>query len=230
MRKLLTTCAVLMAPTMGHSQPLDAQRHAVQPDIRLPAITSRWKRPGDKDGAEITLDEIERCIGQDVNMQRDVIEVKRHQAQLQIERAEVDNLDQDLKQRALAIDTHRANIEGQGKQFKADTEALSTQASAIEKRRTSPPRSQAEVNSMNALIAAHNLDAARLNKRRSSLIQDQGTFNQWVEMHNLKAAELGQMVRAFNEHHALFQSMAATLTRNADQYVAHCAGERLLKK
>jgi chromosome segregation ATPase len=230
MRKILTACMLSLIGSPALCQPTDGQLQPLQQEIRIPSITSRWKRPDDKDSPEITIEEIERCIGQDVNMQNEVRNVKQQQLQLEPERAALDKGNGELKLSATAIETNRTSLQEQIDKIQSESANLSSQLSIIEKKKNATPKSQAEVKAINALVASYNADVARHNKRREYLIKDQQSFNASVEKHNAAVAELSQRVVVFNKHNDDFQDMAAALTKKSEQYVSSCAGERLLKK
>jgi chromosome segregation ATPase len=219
-----------MLPILTLSQPTDTQIRNLQPEIRLPSITSRWKRPEDKDGAEITIEDLERCTGEDLGLRRELSEVKQQQLSLERERLEIENRNNELKQSVVAIEKNRAIIQEQNDRMKSESETLAIQARAIEKTRQSSRGIQVDIRAINSLIATYNADVARHNKRRATLIIDNGTFNKSVELYNVKSTDLSQQVLVFNKHNDAFQDVAAKITRKSDQYTANCAGKRILKK
>lgn len=230
MRKILTACTLSFLGSSVLSQPTENQLQPLQQEIRIPSITSRWKRPDDKDSPEITIEEIERCIGQNVNMQLEVRDVKQMQLQLEPERAELDKMNGELKLSATAIETSRTRLQEQIGRIQSESANLSSQLSIIDKKKNATPKSQAEVKAINALVASYNADVAQHNKRRGLLIKDQQTFNASVDKHNVGVTELSQRVVMFNKHNEDFQAMAAALTKKSEQFVSNCAGERQLKK
>jgi len=197
---------VLYAPLLCQST--EPQRLPLQAEIRLPSITSRWKRAEDPEGPEITLDEIERCIGQDVDMRWRVNEVRHSQRQLESERPGIDKATAELKPAASAIEATQVALQEQTTRFHAQTQVLAQNLSNIEAKKRSLPRSQKEVDAINALVKAYNTDIARLNSWRIALLGQQLALNKTIETHNAKVGEVNQQAAAFNQRNNEFQKMA----------------------
>jgi chromosome segregation ATPase len=228
--KFLLICALVVANAPLRAESASPERPPLQPEIRLPSITSKWKRPGDKDLPEITLDELERCIGRDVGMQGELSEVKHAQRQLESERMELDKANDELKQSAMSIEAVRVNLKDQATRFQAEGASLDQRLSAIEKRKKSAPRDQADINAINALVGAYNADTARRNKWRISLLGSQDAFNKSLAAHNATVVELNEKVAVFNKHNNEFQRSAAALAKRSEQYMSSCTGEHVIRK
>ena len=217
-----------VAPTI--CQTITNQPPAFKPEIRIPSITPRWKREGDNESPEITIEEIERCIGQDVDMQHDLNLVKSKQAELEPERAEIERLSLGYKQRSSELESNRMKLQELSSRIETESVKLSQQLVALEKRKSTTPKSQAEVNAINAQVSSYNSDVVRFNKSRLNLLSDQDIFNGSVDIHNGTLTNFSQRVNSFNEKNGLFQVMVSNLNKKSEQHIANCSGEKLIRK
>jgi len=161
---------------------------------------------------------------------RELSEVKHAQRQLESERMELDKANDELKQSAMSIEAVRVNLKDQATRFQAEGASLDQRLSAIEKRKKSAPRDQADINAINALVGAYNADTARRNKWRISLLGSQDAFNKSLAAHNATVVELNEKVAVFNKHNNEFQRSAAALAKRSEQYMSSCTGEHVIRK
>jgi septal ring factor EnvC (AmiA/AmiB activator) len=202
----------------------------ISPEIRLPSITSYWKRQGETDAPEISFDEIERCMERDIGMRSRVANVKEQQHTLESERAELEKAVADLQRGAIALETHRVDLQDSISRFKNENSALHQQLAEIEKKKHPAPRTQREISAVNSLVNAYNREVGRANSRRGILLKEQDDFNQSVGRHNANVAALNQRADNFNELNDEFQNVVASLLTERDGYLANCTGTRLIRK
>jgi chromosome segregation ATPase len=226
---------LIMLALWGLAHPLQAQTSEApaplrQPEIRLPAITSTWKRPGDATRPEISIEDIEQCMGQDLSLQGDINTIKQRQLALASERAAVAKQVDALSQNVSAVEASRKALQDKTDRFQAESSRLSQRASLIEKKKAAHPRTKAEVADVNGLIAEYNADVVAHNKWRITLQRDQDGFNQAVAAYNASVSQVNTGSASFNERNTLFQSLATELVRKSADYVSNCTGPRTLRQ
>ena len=230
MRVLFSAWLLLFTVTPTICQSITNQSPAFKPEIRIPSITPRWKLEGDNESPEITIEEIERCIGQDVDMQHDLNLVKSKLAELEPERTEIEKLSLGYIQRSSELENNRTKLQELSSRIETESVKLSQQLMALEKRKSTTPKSQAERNAINAQVSSYNSDVVRFNKLRMNFLSDQDIFNGSVDIHNGTLANFSQRVNSFNDKSDLFQVMVSNLNKKSEQHIAHCSGERLIRK
>lgn len=230
MRQLFVMGMLVVLATSVLAEPGEPASPLSPLEIRIPAITKKWKRPEGDNRPDITIDDIERCMGQDVSLQQEVQGLRQAQSQLESERAELSKANADLAQGAQALVTRRQAHQARVDQFHNDSASLARRLTDIEKRKAAPARTRQDVAQTNQLVAAYNEDAARLNGLRLVLMQEQDAFNRAVATHNEDVARINQLVARFNERNGAFQSRAADMASTSTAYNASCAGERVLRK
>lgn len=215
-------------PPASASQPGAAP--ALQPVVRLPAITSRLRRHGAPEAPDITLDEIERCLGQDLAMQQEVHSARLRQQALSEERASLEQTSTALQGSLTELAQASEGLKAQSARWSDAHAGLQRQAEDIERKRVQRPQRQAEVDAFNALVKAHNSELERLREWRSRLLKDQAALEQRVVAHNARNTEANASVAAFNARHEAFQAETAALVARSGQTVAACGGTRTLRK
>lgn len=200
-----------------------------QPEVRLPAVTRKWKVDGQADAPEITIAEIDRCIGKDASLRQRAGEARQRQQRLDEERADLDKAGEELARGTAAIDAGRKALQDRSDKLKVQDADLARRASGIEKRKASGARTQAAIDDINSQVAAYNTDLAAYRKQRAGVLKEQGAFNQSVADHNAKVALVQPRIAAFNAANEEFQSLASDLAARAKEHVANCGGERTLR-
>lgn len=198
--------------------------------IRLPSITHRWRRPDAPEAPEITLDEIERCMGEDIARRNETQPLRTRQEGLNTERASLDEDYAQLQSSRNDLDRHRSTLTEESGRWEKLNESLRLQAMAIEKKRAMKPRHQADVDAFNALIKAHNAEVGRLQDWRAKLMKENTAFTQRVVQHNARNQAFNERVVDFNARNDAFQAAASALTMRVEKILADCAGERILRK
>ena len=216
------------APTAPAAQTTDLP--AMQPVVRLPSITSRLRRPGAPEAPDITLDDIERCLGQDMAMQHDVHAARQRQQALTEERASIEQASSNLLAAMAELEKVGEGMKAQSARWSEANSALQRQAEDIERKRLQGLRQPADVNAFNALVKAHNAELERLREWRARLLKEHTAFEQRVVVHNARNADANASVAAFNVRNDAFQADAAALAARSGQAVAECGGTRTLRK
>lgn len=134
---------------------------AIQPVVRLPAITSRLRRPGAPEAPDITLDDIERCLGQDMAMQQDVHAARQRQQALTQERASLEQVSNTLHAAMAELEKASEAMKAQSARWSEANTALQRQAEDLERKRLQRPQRPADVTAFNALGSV-----ARMPRRR----------------------------------------------------------------
>jgi chromosome segregation ATPase len=239
MHKLAIACALiacaigpsgLWAQTPSPQAPRTEPTTALDAPVRLPSITHRWRRADAPEAPEITLDEIERCMGEDIARRNETQPLRARQDGLNAERASLDEDAAQLQSSRSDLDQHRSTLTQESERWEKLNESLRAQATAIEKRRAVKPRHQADIDAFNALIKAHNTEVGRLQDWRAKLMKEGSAFTQRVVQHNARNQAFNERVVDFNARNDAFQAAASALTRRAEKILANCAGERILRK
>lgn len=229
-RKILVASMLFAIITSARSQANDEPPVLQQPQIRLPSITTKWKRPGESDGPEISIEELARCMGQDVSMQGEINELKLQQSRMKAGHATLfkgaDVLSEDFK----SLEASRKALKEQAERFQAQSTELRRQASFLDQKKSVANRTPSAVREINALVSAYNTAAAKHNKWRSALLKEQDNLGDAISAYNVRVAQLNQDALAFNQQNAEFQERAANLTGKSSEYVSQCSGERVLRK
>lgn len=199
-------------------------------EIRIPSITRKWKTPAGSSQPDITIDDIERCMGQDVGLQSEIQGLKQEQAQLESEQARLTSMHEELAQRSQSLETRRQAHQLRVDQFQADSASLARHLADIEKRKAVPAKTKQDVAQINQLVAAYNADVSKLNGLRAALLKEQGAINQTVATHNEDVARSNLLVAQFKERNAGFQGRAGRIASTSAAFKNNCAGERVLRK
>nr|WP_315193225.1 hypothetical protein [uncultured Aquabacterium sp.] len=216
------------APAAPAAQTTDLP--AMQPVVRLPSITSRFRRPGAPEAPDITLDDIERCLGQDMAMQQDVHATRQRQQALTEERASIEQASNTLQAAMAELEKVGEGMKVQSARWSEANTALQRQGEDIERKRLQGLRQPADVNAFNALVKAHNAELERLREWRARLLKEHTAFEQGVVAHNARNADANASVAAFNVRNDAFRADAAALAARSGQAVAECGGTRTLRK
>lgn len=239
MHKLAIACALVACtidPSGLWAQTPPPQAQQTEPattlaaPIRLPSITHRWRRPDAPEAPDITLDEIERCMGEDIAQRNETQPLRMRQEALNTERASLDEDAAQIQSSRNDLDRHRSTLTQESERWEKLNESLRVQAMAIEKKRTVKPRHQADVDAFNAWVKSHNAEVARLQDWRARLLKDNTTFTQRVAQHNARNQAFNDRVGDFNVRNDAFQAAASALTKRVEKILADCAGERILRK
>lgn len=230
MRLLFAACSLFAFMTQVFAEPHEPQNQLRPLEIRLPSITKRWKRPEGGEGPDITIDDIEQCMGQNVGMQWGVNELKQEQSQLEDEQAHLVKVHEALAQNSRSLEARQHALQERIDLFQTDSAGLARRILEIEKRKNAVSKTKPEIDKTNQLVAAYNVDVAKHNGLRPALLHDQEAFSQAVDGHNDDVAHANQMVAKFNERNGGFQGRAAELASKSAEYNASCAGERVLHK
>ncbi|WP_152606369.1 hypothetical protein [Aquabacterium sp. NJ1] len=211
MRRLFVMGVLFAIAIPVLAEPSASQSQLSPLEIRIPSITKKWKLLKGSNKPEITIGDIERCIGQDVSMQQEVRGLKLTQSQLESERDELNKANADLAQVAQAQEIRRQAHQARVDQFQADSANLAHRLSDIDKRKAAPAKTRQDLAQTNQLIAIYNADVTKLNGQRPALLEEQGAINQTVATLNEDVARTNQLVATFNERNGGFQSRAAMI-------------------
>lgn len=231
----LLACALFLPSVWAGAQAPAAQAPALSPplsatEIQVPSVTPRWKRPGDPEAREVSIDDVERCIGQDLSMRAEIEQVRQQQGALEAERTALGQRSSELGLTAKAISETHAALQARVQRLTADNESLRTRRELIDTKRASGVHSPDALKAFNAQVEAYNADLSQLRQRQALLQKEQDAFNQTVAAYNQDAARANETVARFNERKEAFQKQAADLARRSGAYAANCTGERVLRK
>lgn len=230
MRKIFAGFALLTFGGMTLAQDLALPEQPLQPQIRLPAIKNRWKQAGDPSVPETTIEEIERCIGQDSAMLGKTGPLRERRQTMETEQAGLDKVNAELDESAANVGKWQAALQEKASRFRSASAQLEQQRAAIEKKRNIAPRNQAAVDAFNALVKSYNAELARNNEWRTQLLREQEAQSAALRKHNAAVSEANLNVVSFNERNEAFQKQLAALASQSASYMANCAGERALRK
>lgn len=212
------------------SGPSSATSVAEPPTIRLPSITSRWRRKGEVEAPDISLDDIERCMGDDLSMQHQLRAFRsRHQA-LQAERSDLEQRSQALNTSLAAVQAEQQSFDAEAGRWKSANEALTQQSEAIERQRAGGLKKASDVAAFNALVKRHNAEVTRLRDWRPKLVGQQDKLRARVAIHNTNNTAYNDQVTAFNQRNEAYQAEAAVFMQASENVVSQCAGPRTLRK
>jgi chromosome segregation ATPase len=230
MRGVVLACALFAVTLAGTCDSGEVQPALQRPEIRLPSITNKWKRPGEVGGPEITIEEVERCMGEDVSMQLDIAKLKQLRSQLEAEHANVESAVTELRKRSESLETKRAVLREKLEKLNSEFESVNQRALQIGRLKERNPKTQAEVNAINSMVAEYNADVRKLNAKRSATLNEQSEFNESIVDYNASVAEVNRSTQPFISKNTEYQSLALSITSRTTAYSSRCAGERVLKK
>jgi len=200
---LLMLC--LLAPLGARGQTATPPAEA----LRIPGIHKLWGKPEDMPKAEATIEDLERCAGEDLA----------------------------LRQQLASLKTRRAELDAQRQGFAADEDAVQRSGKALDTARQAlndltsrPASSPEEARRVQDLVQRFNNDLRAMDGRRQALLAQQKSFNQQVGTHNALVNALQERTTPWDtRRQAWITDMKATNERAASMH-AQCAGERLLVK
>ena len=202
----------------------------LKPGIVLPSITHKWKLPGDETKAEITIDELSRCMGADFRIKDRLGEIKQQQKSLEMEHLEIGTQLAALQLQSAEVQRDQTSLLEAAKNHKDSSAELERRRASIEQIRAQQQLSAVEAKGHNALIAAYNKDVSKINKHHADLKLAANKLKLMIDKHNLAIEQHNNRVIQFNERNSVFRASADRYNEDIVSYQAQCAGERILIK
>lgn len=202
----------------------------LEPDIRLPSISRQWRTPGAPEGPEITMEEMERCMGLDVELQRRVAAIRQLEQALEEERSGLESTNDQLKKRSAELSASRTQLQAQSDRLSAMGQALKRQSEDIDRRKRAKLTRQSEVDAINALVQTYNADVGQHNRVRTQWLEEHRQFSAGVDRYNVQASGLRGQVATFQEHVDAYQRQMSDFRQASQQQLSSCAGERVIRK
>ncbi|MFM9912129.1 MAG: hypothetical protein ACKVN9_01165 [Methylophilaceae bacterium] len=201
------------------------------PSVRLPGIYHVWKEEGSTDEMpEISMEEIERCVGKDYKISQKYDGFKAESARLERESGEFEKIGK-------TITPEREAIESEAKALNARTTLMNDRTVDLDRQNaelatlTAKKKMDAEtvkavnakINNYNSLAKAHNADLALLKERVSQFEEKQRAFNS-------KLLPLKERMDAFNVKAEEFKARKKEFDGLLLSYKDKCTGERSIVK
>lgn len=197
--------------------------------IRIPAIIRGWKKPADGSLPEITIEEIDQCVGQDHGLQGRYQAIKQRKAQFETERAEVMDRPAELEKTSEDIKARRKVVEDTAVHLAQVSSELARRRTAIEQARAQHPKG-IELKALGALIDAYNRDANNNNRRLVDMKRDVRQLQDKVDAYNQDVAQHNERIDAFNGRMQSYRQDSTAYNEEVSAYRAKCEGERTVKK
>ncbi|MGB9129581.1 MAG: hypothetical protein WCB97_08025 [Thiobacillus sp.] len=208
-----------------------AQEGVDQQAVRLPGIVHKWRQPGDDSKLpDITIEEIARCMGSDMNLRSRVAELQRRQTQLEEDVGPIKAQSEVMGLASATIAEEKLALQRAAEIFKREDQELVNRRSRIEKYKSEKIVSVAKLEKVNASIAAYNADVAANNRRREKLIASEKLLNERVEAHNRVVRDANERVAEFSKRNDEFRLDTLRFEQDIARFKAGCSGERELKK
>lgn len=214
-------------PAAQAQTPADA---AINPDVRLPNIRSRWVRPEDLPRPESTIEDLERCVGLDTTLRQQLAALKTRQTELEAQRQAI-GTEQDAIQRSLSA------VEALRKPLNDDTSAYTHSQQDMARRRTEittltskPAPNAAEAKRINDMVQRFNTDLRGMETRRLALLSQQQSFNQQVAAYNARVNALNERATPWDSRWQAFLQDMKAANSTVGEHRHQCAGERTLVK
>lgn len=201
-----------------------------KPAVRIPAILHFWKEPTeDQKVRTMSIEEISRCMGRELNLESQVNGLKQRNAELETEHAQ-------LEQETIALEASRRTLDARIRELDEFSEARKRSSAELQQRRSAlernakNPLTEHESKELNASATKFNLSVQEHNKRTMSLRKDTEEFQKSVNAYNERSYALDQKVQHFNERNTTFSKVANRFNDEAKRYADKCTGERLVRK
>jgi chromosome segregation ATPase len=221
---LLMLC--LLAPLGARGQTATPPAEA----LRIPGIHKLWGKPEDMPKAEATIEDLERCAGEDLALRQQLASLKTRRAELDAQRQGF-AADEDAVQRSgKALDTARQALNDQTSAYERSQQDKARRRAELGPLTSRPASSPEEARRVQDLVQRFNNDLRAMDGRRQALLAQQKSFNQQVGTHNALVNALQERTTPWDtRRQAWITDMKATNERAASMH-AQCAGERLLVK
>jgi chromosome segregation ATPase len=197
--------------------------------IRLPGIYSSWKTEGSDDKPEITMDEIERCVGKDVK-------IRQQYDGFNTESVRLEKAAGELEQLTKGINVEREAIENEAKTLNTDTEAINIRTAKFDKQNnelvdlTKKKMSAEAAKSANARIDAHNAQVKAHNADLMLLKERVRLFQEKQQRFNTRLMPIKEKLESFNALAEEFKVRKMEFDDLLLSYKSNCIGERNIVK
>lgn len=209
--------------------PLSCIAEDVNPaSVRLPAIYHVWgNSPADK--PSITIEEIEKCMGQDNTLRQESELFKAEAKGMNDEITTSESLVKDNQAARVVLDNEATEIQSEKAQMQSRFEAIEkkkAEFSVLTAKKVDAAKAKkinARIDQLNKDINQENAKSLVLNERIRQFQLKQKIFNDDLGVLKIKLDKVNENTRLFNEKQKAFSnSLAAFRTQ--------CEGERKLEK
>lgn len=196
--------------------------------VRLPAIYHVWGA-STEGKPSITIEEIEKCMGQDSKIRQSDERFKVETKSMNDEILVAESLVKDHEAARLTLDNEAATIQTEKEQMNSRFEAFEkkkTEFSALTSKKmdaATAKKINAQIEQLNQDIKQQNARALALNGRILQFQQKQKSFNDDLEVLKVKLEKVNENTKQFNERQKAFSDSLIA-------FRAQCEGERRLEK
>ena len=202
---------------------------AAEQPIIIPGIFSRWRLPGDENKAQITIDEIGKCMGSDVKVHELYDFLASEGAALERTAVDVTREAESVKSMQAGLQAAEAKLSESVKNLNARGEALERRRADIEKARKNP-KTDAEVKAFNKSVDLFNKEAAEFRSQGRTLDAEMKVHAANVAAYNSAAEMSNGKVAAFNARVVPYKAKSDQFDQLQVEYRQRCTGERRIVK
>lgn len=207
-----------------------AQEALERPALRLPGIVHRWAQPDEVPPADITIDEMGRCMGADLRLRERAQSLSQRQQQLHAALAPLEARSAALNPVVESLTADRSAFEAAVAAQRRQEAALVARKAQVEQDLSTRPASEAEARRIERLVTAFNADLRVLNRGRDKLMREEKALNVRIEDHNRAARALNDSVALFVQSHGDFKAEAERFNEDHARFLSDCTGQRRVMK
>lgn len=198
------------------------------PSVRLPGIYHIWKEDA-QSKPTITIEEIEKCMGQDNNIRQKYDNFQSGTKLINDEVMVAEGVVKENENARLLIEKEATMLNAETGQMNNRTEVLDKKKlefSALTSKKVdsaTAKRINAQIDQFNKEVKQQNADSSALNERIRQFKEKQNIYNESLMQLKLKLEHLNDKTTQFNDRKKSFNDTLMT-------YREKCEGERRLEK
>lgn len=203
----------------------------IKPGVKLPGIYSVWKgnQPDDTDKPSITLEELQKCMSNDMRFQQQYESFKSESAAVDNEITNAEVLVKDSQQARQLLETEASAINLEKEKLNNRAEELNrrrSEFSEMTSKKVDPATAKkinAQIDQFNKDINNQNANSLVIKERVDQFLVKQKNFNDSLASLKMKLDQVNEKTAKFNEKKKQIDSLVVT---HRDK----CEGERKLDK
>jgi chromosome segregation ATPase len=224
---LIRSSFVVMSGLLSAS----AEEPVQPPVLRLPGLLRDWSPAGQAaKRPEITIEEVSRCIGSDMNLQTRESQLLRRQAELQAEAATLEKRSKDLRQAHVLVTEEGAALDAMVEAFRREESEMAKRRAQIERDASAKAIPAADMKKLKARIDQFNATVAARKVRLDELRAMETAINQKRHEFNLAAHAANESITEFMQRSDAFVQQATRFDQDVERFKSGCTGTRTLTK
>ena len=224
-RRLLTLLPCLLAFEVE-----DCFASTQEAELRIPAIVHSWRSTSLSDDADITAEELSKCVGVDQRIRAKYLELQRERVALGKEFANLPKLDEQFSSERTAIGIEDQRLKSMVASANEKQEELAIRRVQLYRSRPAASASPEQARKFNSAVADFNAEVSTSRRQLGDLNESLNRFRRRVGKFNEDIDANNQRIAPFNARSEAFRVAAGEFKSGYGDYLNKCAGERRIAK